>query len=133
MTLNPKVARHLILMVAALCVQVAEPNRLRHPVPGFKYILVDEASLHRDRPPEPARPLHLRPQDTSVDIKIDGRIYSKEDFWCVPRNQVQFNSGRTSCVLEAWPPNPYPRERKITNAAMEAVEHLVCVDLELGR
>jgi hypothetical protein len=130
---NPRVASHLVLMVGALCAQVVEGKHLWHAVPSFKYILIDEASIHRERPPPPARPLHLRPPDTSVDIKIDGRVYPKQDFWCVPRGQVQFNSWGTSWMLEAWPPNPYPRDGRVTKAAMDAIEHVVCVDLEVGK
>jgi hypothetical protein len=133
MTVNRRIANLLVLIVGALCAQVVEAKRLWHAVPGFKYILVDEASIHRDRPPPPARPLHLRPPDTTVDIKIDGRTYPKQDFWCAPRTQVKFNSWGTFWVLEAWPPNSYPREGRVTKAAMDAVEHVVCVDLEVGK
>jgi len=129
---NVRVASLLVLMVGLLCVQVAEAKRLWHAVPGFRYILVDEASIHRDRPPPPARPLHLRPPDTTVDIKIDGRTYPKQEFWCVPGGQVQFNSWGTSWVLIAWPPNPYPRDGRVTKAAMDAVEQVVCADLEVA-
>lgn len=130
--MNLRITNLLVLMVGALCAQVAEAKRLWHAVPGFKHILVDEASIRRDRPPPPARPLHLRPADTRVDVKIDGRTYPDQSFWCVPRGQVQFNSWGTLWVLEAWPPVPYPREGRVTKAAMDAVEHVVCVDLEVG-
>jgi hypothetical protein len=43
------------------------------PCRGLKYMLVDQTSIHRELPPPPARPLHLRPPNTTVDIKIDGR------------------------------------------------------------
>jgi hypothetical protein len=133
MAVNLRVANHLVLMVGVLCAQVVEAKHLWHAVPGFKFILLDEASIHRERPPLPARPLHLRPPDTSVDIKIDGRVDPKQDFWCVPRRQVQFNSWGAFWVLEAWPPDPYPRDGRITKAAMDAVEHTVCVDLEVDK
>jgi hypothetical protein len=131
MTRNSKVASCVVLMLGAFCVQVVEAKRQWHAVPGFRYIVVDEASIHRARPPPPARPLHLRPPDTTVDIKIDGRTYPKQEFWCVPRGQVQFNSLGTSWVLIAWPPNPYPRDGRVTKAAMDAVEQVVCADLEV--
>lgn len=128
-----RAANLLTLTVGALCAQFADAERPWEAVPGFKYILVDQGSIRRERPPPPARPLHLRPPDTTVDIKIDGRIYPKQEFWCVPRREVKFNSWGTYWVLMAWPPNPYPRDGRVTKAAMDAVEHVVCVDMEVGQ
>jgi hypothetical protein len=132
MNVTLRAVNFLAVTVAALGAQVAEAQQLWHAVPGFEYILVDQASMHRERPPPPARPLHLRPPDTTVDIKIDGQIYPKQDFWCVPRGEVQFNSWGTSWALIVWPPNTYPRDGRVTKAAMDAVEQVVCADLEVA-
>jgi hypothetical protein len=75
----------LVLLAIALVWQTVEAKRLWRTVPGFKYIFVDEASIHSQRPPLPARDdRHLRHWDTTADIKVEGQTYPDQQFWCVP-------------------------------------------------
>jgi hypothetical protein len=120
-----------VLMVIALFSQTLEAKRLWRTVPGFKYIFVDEASIHRQRPPLPPRDdHHLRPWDTTVDIKVDGQTYPDQQFWCVPRGKVQFGPLGADWLFTVWPPKTEPRKGRFQKTAMDAVEHVVCVDLE---
>jgi hypothetical protein len=118
-------------MATALFSQTVEAKRLWRAVPGFKYIFVDEASIHRQRPPLPRRDdYHLRPWDTTADIKVDGQTYPDQAFWCVPRGQVQFGPLGADWAFTVWPPKTEPRKGRFPKNAMDAVEHVVCVDLE---
>ena len=122
----------LVLMAIALFWQTVEAKRLWRSVPGFKYIFVDEASIHRQRPPLPPRDdHHLRPWDTTADIKVDGQTYPDQQFWCVPRGQVQFGRLGADWLFTVWPPKTEPGKGRFPKAAMDAVEHVVCVDLDL--
>lgn len=120
------------LMAMVLFWQTVEAKRLWRAVPGFKYIFVDEASIHRQRPPLPRRDeYHLRPWDTTADIKVDGQTYPDQMFWCVPRGQVQFGPLGADWAFTVWPPRTEPGKGRFPKTAMDAVEHVVCVDLEL--
>jgi hypothetical protein len=122
----------LVLMAVVLFWQTAEAKRLWRPVPGFKYIFVDEASIHRQRPPLPARDdQHLRSWDTTADIKIDGQTYPEQQFWCVPRGKVQFGPLGADWLFTVWPPKTEPGKGRFPKTAMDAVEHVVCMDLDL--
>lgn len=116
----------------ALLPQAVEAKRLWRVVPAFKYISVDEASIHRQRPPLPRRDdHHLRPWDTTADIKVDGQTFPDQKFWCIPRDKVKFGSPGANWLFTVWPPKTEPGEGRFPKAAMDAVEHVVCVDLEL--
>src|SRR5262249_53463170 len=120
-----------VLMAIALFSQPSEAERLWRAVPGFKYIFVDEASIHRQRPPLPARDgFHLRPWDTTADIKVDGPTYIDQQFWCVPRDLVKFGALGSNWLFTVWPPQTEPKAGRFPVVAMNAVEHLVCVDLD---
>lgn len=111
--------------------QAIEAKRAWLVVPGFKYIFVDEASIHRDRPPRPpGDDIHLRPRDTTADIKIDGRTYPAQKFWCVPFGQVQFGPLGAGWPFTVLPPKIEPKEGRFPKAAMDAVERVVCADFE---
>lgn len=126
-----KISALLVLLAIALFSQTVEAKRLWRAVPGFKYIFVDEASIHRQRPPLPSRDdQHLRPWDTTVDIKVDGQTYPDQQFWCVPRDKVQFGPLAANWLFTVWPPKTEPRKGRFPKSAMDAVEHVVCVDLE---
>jgi hypothetical protein len=116
----------VVAVLAAFCVHSAEAKRAWIVVPGFRYVLVDEASIRYQRPPLPARDQHtLRPPDTIADIKIDGRIYPDQKFWCLGAH-VEFGDMRAGWLFLAWPPNPYPTSTRFPREAMDAVEHVVC-------
>jgi hypothetical protein len=121
----------LVLLAIALVWQTVEAKRLWRAVPGFKYIFVDEASIHRQRPPLPARDdRHLRPWDTTAD-KVDGQTYLDQQFWCVPRGRVKSGPLGADWLFTVWPAKTEPGKGRFPKGAMDAVEHIVCTDLDL--
>lgn len=126
-----KISAVLVLLAIAVFSQTVEAKRLWRAVPGFKYIYVDEASIHRQRPPLPSRDdQHLRPWDTTVDIKVDSQTYPNQQFWCVPRSEVQFGPLGANWLFTVWRPKTEPRKGRFPKSAMDAIEQVVCVDLE---
>ena len=70
------------------------------------------------------------PWDTTADIKVDSRILINS-FGAFPAARCNFGLSVRIGYFTVWPPKTEPGKGRFPKIALDAVEHVVCVDLDL--